>query len=94
MDDGFWQDIGTPIDYLDLHRHLLGGEKKNCWKISEQAKIGSGVVLKGWGAIGPGAVIGDHARLNRCVVWQHAVIPSGMRLEDSIVYPGQESVRG
>jgi mannose-1-phosphate guanylyltransferase len=84
VDGCFWQDIGTPADYLDLHRRLLAGKEKS-WIISSQAKIGSDVALEDWGVIGPGAIIGSGTRLSRCVIWEDAVIAPGLWLTDQIV---------
>lgn len=85
VDGCFWRDIGTPADYLDLHRQLLCTEMENSsWRISEQATIGRGVEFREWGAVGPGAVIGEGARLSRCVVWEDVSIAAGERLSDTI----------
>ncbi|MGR0482689.1 MAG: sugar phosphate nucleotidyltransferase [Candidatus Electronema sp. V4] len=86
VDGCFWQDIGTPADYLDLHRRLLA-DKTSSWVISSQVAAGNGAVFRDWGAVGPGAVIGAGAQLARCVVWENAVIPPGAELADQIVLP-------
>ncbi|MGB5685283.1 MAG: NDP-sugar synthase, partial [Candidatus Electrothrix sp.] len=86
IDGSFWQDMGTPDDYLDLHRHLLSSRTPS-WQIHESAKIGKNVKLKEWGVIGPRAVIGDGAQLARCVVWEDAEIAAGARLADEIIVP-------
>ncbi|MGX9727745.1 MAG: sugar phosphate nucleotidyltransferase [Candidatus Electronema sp. VV] len=86
VDGCFWQDIGTPADYLDLHRRLLA-DKTSSWVISSQATAGNGAVFRDWGAVGPGAVIGAGAQLARCVVWENAVIQPGAELADQIVLP-------
>lgn len=88
-DGCFWQDIGTPADYLDLHRRLLEN-KSPAWLISESAEIGSGVRLLDWGVIGPGAKIGAGAELRRCVVWDKAEIVPGQRLAETIRCPANE----
>ncbi len=84
VDGCFWQDIGTPADYLGLHRRLLA-DKTPSWAISSQAAAGQGAALTDWGAVGPGAVIGAGAQLARCVVWENAVIQPGAALADQIV---------
>lgn len=86
VDGCFWQDIGTPTDYLDLHRRLLS-KKTPSWVISEQAEIGRDVEFKDWGAVGPGAVIGDGAQLSRCVVWENAIVAPNQQLSDMIICP-------
>lgn len=82
-DGNFWQDMGTPEDYLDLHRHLLSSRTPS-WQIHKSAKIGKDVELRDWGAIGPGAVIGDGARLTRSVIWEGAQVTAGAKLADTI----------
>lgn len=80
IDGSFWQDMGTPDDYLDLHRHLLSSQTPS-WCIHKSALIGKNVQFREWGAVGPGAVIGDGARLARCVVWEGAEIMAGAELK-------------
>ncbi|MCI5164993.1 MAG: nucleotidyltransferase family protein [Candidatus Electrothrix sp. GM3_4] len=83
IDGSFWQDMGTPDDYLDLHRHLLSSQTPS-WQIHESAVIGKDVQFKDWGAVGPRAVIGDGAQLTRCVVWEGAEVAAGIQLADTI----------
>ena len=83
IDGSFWQDMGTPDDYLDLHRHLLSSRTPS-WLIHESAIIGKDVQFNDWGAVGPGAVIGDGAQLARCVIWEGAEIAAGIQLTDTI----------
>ncbi len=94
VDGCFWRDIGTPEDYLDLHRQLLserqgnqaackGGEQT--WCISERAAMADDVALREWGAVGPGAKIGSGSQLTRCVVWDNVTIAPGQQLTDTIV---------
>ena len=86
IDGSFWQDMGTPDDYLDLHRYLLSSRTPS-WHIHESAIIGKDVQFNDWGAVGPGAVIGDGAQLARCVIWEGAEIAAGARLADEIIVP-------
>ncbi|MCI5149548.1 MAG: nucleotidyltransferase family protein [Candidatus Electrothrix sp. MAN1_4] len=88
IDGSFWKDIGTPDDYLDLHRHLLSIRTPS-WQIHENAVIGKDVELKDWGAIGPRAVIGNGAKLARCVIWDGAEVAAGSQLVDTISITAQ-----
>ncbi len=88
VDGCFWQDIGTPADYLELHRRLLEG-KNPAWAISSQARIGAGTVFADWGAVGPHAEIGTGAQLSRCVVWENTAIPAGMHVKKQIICPAK-----
>ncbi len=94
VDDCFWRDIGTPEDYLDLHRELLCSrkvdrtackDKAGSWCISEQARTAENIVFRDWGAVGPGVTIGSGSQLTRCVVWENVNIASGQQVTDMIV---------
>ena len=89
VDGSFWRDIGTPKDYLDLHRELLTGqrsvEEASQWCISPRAKIASNVCLNDWGAIGAEAVVSSDTALSRCIVWPGARVEPGQQLTDAIV---------
>ncbi|MBU4294346.1 MAG: NTP transferase domain-containing protein [Desulfobulbaceae bacterium] len=86
--DHFWTDMGTPEDYLDLHRVLLTREP---FKGASPFYYGSGVAIpadlqsRDWLCVGAGARIGRHCRLSRVVVWNGAQVPDGTILEDVIV---------
>jgi mannose-1-phosphate guanylyltransferase len=93
VDGCLWRDIGTPEDYLALHRDLLTGEwpeslplprPEGPWLVSPEARTGQGLQLSGWGCIGR-AEIGADVTLRNCVVWDDARIPAGSRLEGVIV---------
>jgi mannose-1-phosphate guanylyltransferase len=86
VDGCFWQDIGTPVDYLDLHCRLLA-DKTPSWAISNQAEIGAGVRFEGWGAVGAGAVIGTGTHLSRCIIWDKTIIAPGAMIVDQILCP-------
>lgn len=94
VDGCFWRDIGTPQDYLDLHRQLLTSraadrsgcrDKTGSWCISPQAVIAGDAVFGKWGAVGPGVTIGAGSQLTNCVVWENVTIESGQQLTDMIV---------
>ncbi len=85
----FWRDIGTPADYLDLHRELLtDAEGKFRWHVAASAHVASDVVLTDWGVIGEGCVVGSGVCLARSVVWDNAVVASGSVVENAIVMDG------
>lgn len=89
VDGALWRDIGTPADYLQLHAELLRNEPTG-WVIDPSARLGSDVVLEGWGCLGPGVVVGDGARLCRSVVWQGAMVAAGSTWMDAIVTGNRE----
>lgn len=95
VDRAFWRDIGTPEDYLQLHRELLDdsaaiessatGKKEGNWIFGEAVQLGKNVQLHEWGCLGDGVRIGDSATLSRSVVWDQAQIPANSRIVDAIV---------
>ena len=92
----FWTDIGTPEDYLDLHRDLLSAPvlddlidlnissvKPVC--VANEAIVGRNVKFNDWAFVGAGARIGDGASISRSVIWDGAVVMDGAIIEDQIV---------
>ena len=94
VDGACWQDMGTPEDYLELHRTLLEtSEGRNRWLIDPSACLEPGVVLEGWGCIGKNARVGKGAVLKNAVVWDNAVLPAGQKYENAIL-PGRSEPGG
>jgi mannose-1-phosphate guanylyltransferase len=94
--DHFWTDMGTPADYLKLHGDLLNGKTPVYEELTEaiasapfvcgkNISLDRNVRLLDWACIGRGATIGPGATLQRCVVWDDAVIPGGSTIKDAIV---------
>lgn len=79
-----WRDIGSPQDYLDLHRELLA-QYPDSWLIDEEAAIAAEIDCRGWGYIGRGAQVGAGTILENVVVWDGAVIPENTKITNSIV---------
>lgn len=102
----FWQNIGTPAAYLQVHRRLLQGESTRLARyfpnlsdplIGPAAKIGAGVQFKGSVCLGANVTIGEGASLENTVVWDGAVIAPGVELAGCIVAAGvrvSSSARG
>lgn len=96
VDDSYWTDMGTPQDYLHLHRDLLIGTVPR-WKelacdaqaicVDRDADCGEHVKLQDWAAVGK-AHIGGGATLTRCVVWDGADIDPDANVTDQIIVPG------
>jgi mannose-1-phosphate guanylyltransferase len=102
----FWQDLGTPENYLATHRRLMQGASPSLARIighvadpliGPRARIGAGVEFRGTVCLGPEVLIGEGAALKNTVVWEQAAIAPGVELEDCIVAAGVQvhsSVRG
>ena len=82
-DSGSWADLGDRVSYLAAHRGAT--------LVDPAARLGAGVELRGFAAIGAGAEIGDGAMLEDCVVWEGAKIASGARLRGCIVRDHREA---
>jgi mannose-1-phosphate guanylyltransferase len=106
MSGHFWQDLGTPENYLAAHRRLMQGASPSLTRIigkvadpliGDGARIGAGVEFRGAVCLGPEVLVGEGASLKNTVVWGQAAIAPRVELEDCIVATGvqvQRSVRG
>jgi len=93
----YWQDLGTPENYLAAHRRLLAHLPPNLAPFFPQisdplmgpgASVGEGVHFGGGVCLGPGVTVGDNAFLKNTVIMNNAVIAPGITLEDCLVGPG------
>ncbi len=95
VDMAFWRDIGTPEDYLDLHRELLTSDNDlfvspssmlcDQWLTGRDVHIGTGVKLLDWGCLGDGVRLGDGVVLRRSVLWDGVQISGGRHITDDII---------
>ena len=95
VDGSFWRDIGTPEDYLQLHRELLetqthldidsSDRRKGNWLVGEGVRLGNNVRLLGWGCLGRGVTVGDCVTLSDSVIWDQARIPEGDVVTETII---------
>ena len=88
--------MGTREDYLKLHGDLLNGKVPLYEELSDAAASGPFVCgdnvfpnddtkLLDWVCIGRGVSIGNGTTLQRCVIWDDAVIPDGSTIKDAII---------
>jgi mannose-1-phosphate guanylyltransferase len=89
IDEGHWWDLGTREQYLAVHRELRtrSAEANAPW-IHPSAEVSPSARLSGATTVGAGAVIGEHASLHDCIVWEGAQIAAGSLLNDCIVTEG------
>ena len=96
LEETNWSDMGTPADYLALHKALLSGDIP-VWdelartgtenkEIDQRAFFEEGTQIVDWCCIGA-AHIGSGAIMARSVVWDGAGITPGSKISDSIVVP-------
>jgi len=97
LDDGLWFDLGTRASYLEAHDLFLCRGRRlsyaldRPWPVAVDptASVAPGALLEGAVAVGPGAEIGEGARLRNCVIWENAKIASRAQLEGCIVRDGR-----
>ena len=80
LDGGEWRDLGTPREYLAVHRELARGRPL----IDPQTQVEPGAVLEGSVVLGAGSVVESDVVLRDVVVWGGIRIRSGSRLEECI----------
>jgi mannose-1-phosphate guanylyltransferase len=102
----FWQDLGTPANYLAAHRRLLAGASPRLGRyfpgltdplIGPGARIGAGAHFDGGVCLGSDVAVGEGASLRNTVIWDRAAIAPGVELADCIVAAGvqvKDSARG
>ncbi len=92
IDDGEWWDLGTPEQYLAVHRALRKSEvgNRNSEWITPSANIAPDAQISGATAIGERARIREGARLHDCVVWEDVEVAPGAKLEGCIVHGNGE----
>lgn len=81
--DHFWLDMGTPADYLELHRILLLKDD-SAFLIHPTVELDD-VILKDWVVVGEHAILGKGSQLERVVVWDGARVAPGSCLKDEII---------
>ncbi|UJA19610.1 NDP-sugar synthase [Thermoleophilia bacterium SCSIO 60948] len=95
--EGYWKDIGTPERYLEASWDILEGTVAtevgrragdDGVLIEAEASVADGAEITGPAWVGPGAVVGPGARLDRAVVAAGVEIGPGARIEDSVALAG------
>jgi mannose-1-phosphate guanylyltransferase len=93
----FWQDLGTPENYLAAHRRLLAGASPSLARyfpgltdplVGPGVRIGAGAHFGGGVCLGANVVVGEGASLKNTVLWDRAAISPGVELTDCIVAAG------
>jgi NDP-sugar pyrophosphorylase family protein len=98
----FWQDLGTPENYLMAHRRLLAGIPPGLARMWNSAvdpligggvRLGAGVHFGGGVCLGAQVAVGEGASLKNTVIWDRAVVGPQVELEDCIVATGVQVTR-
>jgi NDP-sugar pyrophosphorylase family protein len=86
--DGYWNDIGTPAEYLRCNLDILAGRAGRLappGRVEHGRLIGDNVLVEDGARIGPDVILGHGARiedgadLEACVVWDGAAAAGRLR---------------
>ncbi|MFL6584195.1 MAG: sugar phosphate nucleotidyltransferase [Chthoniobacterales bacterium] len=97
LNDGRWFNIGSPQQYLELHRTIVRERWKPGYisdpewpqRIASTAKVDPSARLTGCSAVGADAQAGSDVSLEDSIVWSGAKIASRSHLKNCIVRTGQ-----
>ena len=94
----YWRDMGTLESYRALHEDLLTGKTLPFfdpgrgvaftppgWCLHPQARIGEGVRLEGWGAVGENCRLGKGCSLRNTILWDRVTVREGVRIDGAII---------
>ncbi len=83
--EGFWDDLGTPRAFLDLHRALVQSPPEGLRHLAPASPL----VLAPGAAVEPGARVEGFA-----VLGEDAVVEPGALVADSVLLPGARALAG
>ncbi len=91
----FWTDLGTPRDYLELHRRVLLEGRRVFGRnfpgpviLAPDARLEENVHVRGFACLGPGARAAAGARLEDAVLMAGAQVGPGAVVIGGVVGPG------
>ncbi len=101
---GYWQDMGTREQYLQVHREVLDGKTRLPASaptalpveaniippvwIGEGCNIAEGATLGPYAVLGEGCVVESGAVIKNTICWEQVRIGQNARIEDSIIANG------
>jgi len=96
---GYWIDIGTPENYLQVHRDILErrfpiaieGRALGSGYVAESASIDAAARLSGSFYLGPGCRVEAFAEIGKgAVLTRDVIVRNGARVRDSVLWKGVE----
>lgn len=95
-DEGHWWDLGDIETYIEVHRRLPAtdfpryADGETAWeRIASEAKVHPLAQLGENVVIGPGASVGEGARLENTIVWPDASVAEGATLRAEVARGGR-----
>jgi len=104
--EGYWKDVGTPVEYLQLHREMAAGSvtldipgemretEEATIYLGEGAQLSDDARLSGLVVIGDGATVGEDARIRDSFIGPGSVVGSSVRMRSSILWDGVKVGKG
>ena len=100
MAQGYWKDVGTTVEYLQLHREIAAGiveldipgdrhriDDATVY-LGKEAVVSDGARLSGLLVLGDGTVVDGGARLRDSFAGPNCVIESNVRMRSSVIGTG------
>ncbi|HXB96932.1 MAG TPA: NDP-sugar synthase, partial [bacterium] len=97
---GYWKDIGTLSEYLNVHRDILGGKVEvgvdgvrkgrlgtDLW-VGEGSKVDPAAKLSNSVIIGRNVTVAARAELTDCIIGDNSVIGEGARIQGAVLWNG------
>jgi mannose-1-phosphate guanylyltransferase len=96
VDDGYWLDLGTPLDFVRGSRDLVTGRapspalpgRTGDFLVRPGAEVADDAVLTGGTFVGAGATVGSGAIVDGSSLFDGAMIAAGAHVRDSVIGSG------
>jgi mannose-1-phosphate guanylyltransferase/phosphomannomutase len=98
--NGYWKDIGTLSEYLNVHRDILAGKVEvgvdgtrkgrlgtDLW-LGEGSKVDPTAKLSNAVILGRNVQVGARAELTDCIIGDNSVIGEGARIQGAVLWQG------
>jgi mannose-1-phosphate guanylyltransferase len=96
VDDGYWLDLGTPLDFVQGSRDLVTGRAPSPALpgptgeslVRPGAEVATDAVLTGGTFVGAGATVGSGAVVDGSSLFDDAMVAAGAHVKDSVIGKG------
>ena len=93
VDDGYWLDLGRPLDFVQGSRDLVTGRapspalpgRPGSSLVMPGAEVASSAVLSGGTFVGAGATVGPGAVVEGSALFDGAIVAAGAHVRDSVL---------
>jgi mannose-1-phosphate guanylyltransferase len=93
VDDGYWLDLGRPLDFVQGSRDLVTGRAPSPalpgpigeYLVLPGAEVASDAILTGGTFVGAGATVGPGAVVEGSTLFDNAIVAAGAHVRDSAI---------